>query len=128
MANVLTINDLNAVRVEQREKTITYSVALSGNYAQAVRGQNVGEVLDLTKVQSTQYLPEQFWKCRAARCLPTQHRFDRLLDVGHSRCRQPALAADDLLGRGRATGRWSHAANAVGLPTTPILRWKRGVA
>jgi hypothetical protein len=61
MANVLTVRDLNAVRQEQREKTIRYTVTLSGNYTQFVRGTNVGEVLDLTKVQSTQYLPDQYW-------------------------------------------------------------------
>lgn len=55
MANVLTIDSgLKGVgqglRVNEREKLIRYNVALSGNYTQYVRGQNVGEVLDLTKV------------------------------------------------------------------------------
>jgi len=61
MANQLTINDLNAVRQEQREKTITYAVALSGNYTQFVRGQNVGEVMQPNQAASQQYLPDQFW-------------------------------------------------------------------
>jgi hypothetical protein len=60
MANVLAVNDLNAVRQEQREKTITYSVTLSGNYTQFVRGQNIGEVLSLNSATG-QYLPDQFW-------------------------------------------------------------------
>jgi hypothetical protein len=60
MANVLSVNDLNAVRQEQREKTITYSVTLSGNYVNFVRGTNVGEVLNLNAAIG-QYLPDQFW-------------------------------------------------------------------
>lgn len=60
MANQLTINDLNAVRQEQREKTITYSVTLIGAYVSFVRGQNVGEVLT-PNTAIGQYLPDQFW-------------------------------------------------------------------
>ena len=42
MANVLTSSDLNAVRQEQREKTIRYNCALSGSYVQFVRGTECG--------------------------------------------------------------------------------------
>lgn len=61
MANVLTINDLNAVREEQRENTITYSVALSGAYVQHTRGQNVGEVLAVNTALNPFYLPKAYW-------------------------------------------------------------------
>lgn len=60
MANVLTIVDPSDVRVAEREKLIRMNVRLSGNYAQAVRGQNIGEVLDLTKVVGVNQA-DQFW-------------------------------------------------------------------
>jgi hypothetical protein len=86
----MTINDLNAVRVEQREKTITYNVALSGSYVQAVRGTNVGEVLDLTRVTSTQYLPSQFWG-------PEGPRIFYLLNTGSSGFAMSIVPGADLL-------------------------------
>jgi hypothetical protein len=49
MANVMTVDGPQAVQATERGKFIRYRVVLSGNYVQAVRGQNVGEVLDLTK-------------------------------------------------------------------------------
>ena len=64
MANQLNFYplDLDAVRLFEREKLIRYQVALSGNYVQAVRGTNVGEVLDLTKSPvAGLYQPNQFW-------------------------------------------------------------------
>jgi hypothetical protein len=120
MANVLTVRDLNAVRQEQREKTIRYSVALSGNYTQFVRGQNVGEVLDLTKVQSTQYLPDQYWGSAGPRIM-------YLLNNGSSGTATSMSiipGADNLhwllviytaVGNQLATG--AYAANAAGLLT-----------
>lgn len=53
--------DRNAVLVYEREKRIRYTVTLSGSYVQAVRGSNVGEVLDLTKPVVGPYAPEQYW-------------------------------------------------------------------
>lgn len=77
MANVLSLanftaanaavngTDRNAVRVYEREKLIRYSVALSGSYVAAVRGSNVGEVIDLTKaLAGTPYQAEQYWGYR----------------------------------------------------------------
>jgi len=57
--------DRNAVRVYEREKLIRYSITLSGNYAQHTRGQNVGEVIDLTKaLAGTPYQADQYWGYR----------------------------------------------------------------
>lgn len=54
--------DRNAVRIYEREKLIRYTLTLTGNYVQHVRGSNVGEVLDLTAVLgNTTYFPDQFW-------------------------------------------------------------------
>jgi hypothetical protein len=62
LANVSGVIDRNAVRVYEREKLIRYSVTLSGAYVNAVRGSNVGEVLDVTKVLSpTTYQSNQSW-------------------------------------------------------------------
>lgn len=70
MANTLSVRktsppnplDLNPVRITGREKTIRYTCTLSGSYVQHIRGQNVGEVLDLTKVIGRgDSIPEQFW-------------------------------------------------------------------
>lgn len=44
MANVLTIDE---TQPQEKFRTIRYKVALSGNYALAVRGTNAGEVLNL---------------------------------------------------------------------------------
>lgn len=44
MANLMTV-DTNGVQVVEKFKTVVAKVVLSGNYAQAVRGANVGEVL-----------------------------------------------------------------------------------
>lgn len=60
MANLLAIKDPNDVRVGEREKLVRMNVRLSGNYAQHTRGQNVGEVLDLTKVTGIN-APMQYW-------------------------------------------------------------------
>ena len=90
MASVLTINDLNAVRQEQEEKTITYSVALSGNYTQFIRGTNTGELLDLTKVVSTQYLPGQFWG-------PVGPRVVYMLNTGSTGYSMSVVPGADLL-------------------------------
>ena len=54
--------DRNAVRMYEREKLIRYTVTLSGNYTQAVRGTSTGEVLDLTKTPTnTNFFPDQLW-------------------------------------------------------------------
>jgi hypothetical protein len=63
MPNVLTIDSGGVgqgVRVNEREKIIRYNCVLSGNYVQAVRGSNVGELLDLTKVVGA-LQADQFW-------------------------------------------------------------------
>ena len=44
MPNVMTV-DNNGVQVVEKFKTVVARVVLSGNYVQAVRGTNVGEVL-----------------------------------------------------------------------------------
>ena len=64
MANTLTVDALgvaNGVRVNEREKLVRYKCALSGNYTQHTRGQNIGEVLDLTKVIGDPGVADQFW-------------------------------------------------------------------
>jgi hypothetical protein len=61
MANVLTIKTPDDVRVTEREKLIRMNCRLSGNYAQHTRLQNVGEVLDLTKVVGAVGGADQFW-------------------------------------------------------------------
>ncbi len=60
MANVLTIDGPDAVRVSEREKLVRYNITLSGNYVQAVRGANTGEVIDLTKAVGANQL-DQYW-------------------------------------------------------------------
>jgi hypothetical protein len=63
MANLLTVDALgvkNGVRVNEREKLVRYKLTLSGLYVQHVRGQNVGEVLDLTKAVGA-FAVDQFW-------------------------------------------------------------------
>jgi len=71
MANKLSLAstpqgiDLNAVRIYEREKLIRYNVTLSGAYVQHVRGQNVGEVIDLTQnLTNANYSPGQYWSAR----------------------------------------------------------------
>lgn len=64
MANTLTVDALgvnNGVRVNEREKLVRYKLVLTGNYVQHTRGQNVGEVLDLTKVIAAGNAPDQLW-------------------------------------------------------------------
>jgi hypothetical protein len=63
MANVLSIpgSDFNAVRLYEREKLIRYNCALSGSYVQHIRGTNTGELLDLTKTITGNFLPQQYW-------------------------------------------------------------------
>lgn len=54
--------DRNAVRVYEREKLIRYTVILSGNYQQHIRGQNVGEVLNLGQAYNpVTYQYDQYW-------------------------------------------------------------------
>lgn len=54
--------DINAVRVYEREKLVRYAITLTGVYVQHVRGQNVGEVIDLTKnLTNANYSPSQYW-------------------------------------------------------------------
>jgi hypothetical protein len=61
MPNVLTIKSPDDVRISEREKLIRMNCRLSGNYAVHTRGQNVGEVLDLTKVVGAAGGTDQFW-------------------------------------------------------------------
>lgn len=67
MPNVLTIKSPDDVRVSEREKLIRMNVKLSGSYATHVRGQNVGEVIDLTKVVGAVGGSDQFWGKNGAR-------------------------------------------------------------
>lgn len=62
MANVLSIAgvDKNSVRIYEREKTIAYGVALSGNYATHTRGANVGEVI-IPNNATGSYVQDQLW-------------------------------------------------------------------
>jgi len=63
MANVMTIDSGGVgqgVRINEREKLIRYNILLSGNYTAYVRGTNVGEVLDLTKVVGVNR-EDQYW-------------------------------------------------------------------
>ena len=60
MSNVMTIDD-NAVQVLEKSKTITYKVVLSGNYVQAVRLANTGEVLVPNNAANPQFLPGGIW-------------------------------------------------------------------
>jgi hypothetical protein len=57
MANVLTVIKVSRMMAIRK---IRYQVRLSGNYVQAVRGSNVGEVLDLTNIVG-KYDPDQYW-------------------------------------------------------------------
>jgi hypothetical protein len=57
MPNVLTID---AVFNQMRKRRIRYNVVLSGAYVQAVRGQNVGEVLNLASFTG-KFDAEQNW-------------------------------------------------------------------
>lgn len=57
MANALTVDK---VVTGDREKRIRYRVVLSGNYVQAVRGNNAGEVLDLNAATGSNQ-GDQFW-------------------------------------------------------------------
>jgi hypothetical protein len=64
VANLLTVDALgvnNGVRVNEREKLVRYKLTVSGLYVQHIRGQNVGEVLDLTKVVLAGNAPDQLW-------------------------------------------------------------------
>lgn len=60
MPNVLTV-DTNGVRIFPDEKRIRYTLTLSGAYVQAVRGSNVGELIDLTKALNPSFQAEVFW-------------------------------------------------------------------
>lgn len=61
MANVLTISEVNAVRVSEREKAIRYNVVLSGAYVQAVAGADTGEVLKLEGAANPGLQANAFW-------------------------------------------------------------------
>lgn len=61
MANVVTISEVNAVRVSEREKMIRYKVALSGSYVQAVAGADTGEVLKLEGAANPGFQSNAFW-------------------------------------------------------------------
>src|SRR4051812_25002679 len=59
--------DLDAVRLYEREKLIRYQIVLTGSYVQAVRGTNVGELIDLTKTPGNGlFNPNQLWGYRGA--------------------------------------------------------------
>ncbi len=58
MPNVLTVIGDNTTI---KERYLRYGVALSGSYVQAVRGSNVGEVLNLSSIASGTYGPTQYW-------------------------------------------------------------------
>lgn len=58
MANTLTVSSAPTV---MKQRFIRYLVALSGSYVQAVRGSNVGEVLNLGSIQSGTFDPMQYW-------------------------------------------------------------------
>lgn len=60
MSNVATL-DTNGVIVTPDEKRVRVKVVLANNYVQALRGQNVGEVIDLTGVLSPGYVPGARW-------------------------------------------------------------------
>lgn len=59
-ANTMVIDDQGVQPVE-RQKTIVYKVTLTGNYVQAVRLSNVGEVLIPNNASNPQFLPGAFW-------------------------------------------------------------------
>jgi hypothetical protein len=61
MANVLTISEVNAVRVSEREKTIRYNVTLSGSYVRVVRGADTGEVLKLETAANPNSFSNAYW-------------------------------------------------------------------
>lgn len=65
MPNVLTLVDINADRPMERELLIRYNVVLSGNYVQAVRGSDVGEVLKLETVVGN-FSPRQYFGAKGA--------------------------------------------------------------
>lgn len=62
MPNVISIigKDKNGVRLSDREKVIAYTLTLSGNYVQHVRGTATGEVLDFTKAVGA-FTEDQNW-------------------------------------------------------------------
>jgi hypothetical protein len=73
--------DRNAVRIYEREKLIRYSVILSGTYATHVRGQNVGEVLNLGQVYApVSYQADQLWGYKG----PTRGYLVNIGNVGYS--------------------------------------------
>jgi hypothetical protein len=59
--------DFEAVRPEEQCKLIRYQVTLSGLYVQHTRGQDVGEVIDLTKaLPNATGVPRAYWGNRGA--------------------------------------------------------------
>lgn len=64
MPNALSVTDINAARLYEREKLLRYGLGLSGAYVQAgARGTNVGEVINLGVITGS-FQPEQFWGYR----------------------------------------------------------------
>jgi hypothetical protein len=59
-ANTMTI-DTNGVQVVEKFKTVVCKVTLTGNYVQAVRLQNVGEVLLPNTALNPAFLPGATW-------------------------------------------------------------------
>lgn len=59
MANTLAVESV--IKLPHGDKRIRYNVTLSGAYAQATRGQNVGEVLDLTAATNPNHFPDANW-------------------------------------------------------------------
>ena len=59
MPNTMAIE--SAIKLPHGFKKIRYSVTLSGNYVQAVRGANTGEVLALGSATNPLYLPDATW-------------------------------------------------------------------
>lgn len=58
MANALTV--LKVVQIKN-QKTVTYSVVLSGNYVQAVQGTAAGEALNLNAAANPGFIPGANW-------------------------------------------------------------------
>ena len=61
MANVLTISEVNAARVGEREKLIRYKATFSGSYATSGRGADTGDVLKLETATNPNFLSNASW-------------------------------------------------------------------
>jgi hypothetical protein len=59
MANIITVDE---TQPQEKFRTVRYKVAIqAGNYVQAVRGSNVGEVLSLGAALNPKNKPNSFW-------------------------------------------------------------------